>query len=169
MPPPPLAMVVHLPSNCTTRLTRNNRLRPGAPAAPRRDSLPLLPPGPDGVQRLLPRRTQSSTPLEPSSIKRNNPQGGIRPRYGGLRVQGTASSPSSTTTVMLPQARRNVKSLHEGVECDSSAPNSREQPPPRKAERAPTPAILPVTFGSFTELDAQKRSAILPEGSCVIQ
>jgi len=55
-------MVVHPPSNRTTRLTRASRLQSGTPAAPRRGSLPLLPPGPGGVRRLLPRRTQSSTP-----------------------------------------------------------------------------------------------------------
>ncbi len=34
---------------------------------------------------------------------RAGPRGGVRPRYSGLRVQGTASSPSSTTNMILPQ------------------------------------------------------------------
>ena len=32
-------------------------------------------------------------------------KGGIRPRYGGLRVQGTASSPSSTTIKMVAEKK----------------------------------------------------------------
>jgi hypothetical protein len=44
------------------------------------------------------------------------PRGGIRPRYGGLRVQGTASSPSSTTKEMLPQKRRLVKRPNRAYE-----------------------------------------------------
>jgi hypothetical protein len=35
-----------------------------------------------------------------------SPREGIQPRYGGLRVQGTASSPSSTAVFMLPQDGR---------------------------------------------------------------
>ena len=44
------------------------RLRPGAPAAPRGDCLPLLPSGPDGVHKPRARRTWPSTPShrEPS-------------------------------------------------------------------------------------------------------
>ncbi len=58
----------------------------------------MLPPGPGGVHRLLPRRTRPSTSGQPSqSLADREPRGGIRSRYSGLRVQGTASSPSSTT------------------------------------------------------------------------
>ncbi len=46
---------------------------------------------------LLPRRTRPSTPRTTGSPVRPSPREGIRSRYGGLRVQGTASSPSSTT------------------------------------------------------------------------
>jgi len=56
-------MVVHPLSNLPARLTRASQLQPGTPAAPRRDCLPLLPSGPGGVRRLLPRRTQPSTLL----------------------------------------------------------------------------------------------------------
>jgi len=56
-------LVVHPLSNRTNRLTDTSLLQPGAPAAPRRDRLPLLPSGPGGVHRLLPRRTQLSSPL----------------------------------------------------------------------------------------------------------
>jgi hypothetical protein len=56
-------LVVHPLSNRATRLAKTSLLRPGNPAAPKSDCLPLLPPGPGGVHRLLPRRTQPSTPL----------------------------------------------------------------------------------------------------------
>ena len=72
-------------------------LRPGTPAAPRRDRLPLLPPGPGGVHGLLPRRTQPSTPLIPAVPTDREPsRGSSIPLRRILRVQGTASSPSST-------------------------------------------------------------------------
>ena len=44
---------------------------------------------------------------------RHQPRGGIRPRYSGLRVQGTASSPSSTTKNMIPQPSSFVKQTAE--------------------------------------------------------
>jgi len=56
-------VVVHPLSNRARWLTRISQLQPGTPATPRRERLPLLPLGPDGVHGLLPRRTQSSTPL----------------------------------------------------------------------------------------------------------
>jgi len=40
-------------------MTKNARI--GYPAAPRISSLPLLPLGPDGVRRILPRRTHPDT------------------------------------------------------------------------------------------------------------
>ena len=74
------------------------RLGPGAPSAPRGSCLPLLPSGPGGVHKSLSRRTQPSmTPFGDIGLKAK-PQGGIRPRYSGLRVQGTASSPPSTAS-----------------------------------------------------------------------
>jgi hypothetical protein len=60
-------MVVHPLSMPTHRLTAASLLQSGDPTAPRGDCLPLLPPGPGGVHRPLPRRTQSSTPLGRSS------------------------------------------------------------------------------------------------------
>ena len=54
---------------------------------------------PGGVHKSAPRGTQPSIstarhigPMEP-------PGGGIQPRYSGLRVQGTASSPSSAASI----------------------------------------------------------------------
>ena len=106
-----LEMVVHPPSTRLTRLAVVSLLQPGAPAAPRVGHLPLLPSGPDGVRGSLPRRTQPSSPLLQSSPKSAEPLEGIQPRYSGLRVQGTASSPSSTTEGMIPERAALVKHL----------------------------------------------------------
>src|SRR5512136_460628 len=45
------------------RLTLDSLLRPGLPAAPETNYLPLLPSGPDGVCSASPRRARSSTLL----------------------------------------------------------------------------------------------------------
>src|SRR6266540_4458930 len=55
-------------------------LRPGAPTAPREYRLPLLPPGPGGVHRSLPRRTRPSTPPGRELPDNVRPRAGIRPR-----------------------------------------------------------------------------------------
>ncbi len=73
------------------------RLRPGELAAHGSTCLPLLPSGPDGVHKVPLHETRSSTPLaSPLTFRRKRPRVGIRPRYSGLRVQGTATSPPST-------------------------------------------------------------------------
>jgi len=105
-------MVVHPLSMGSAWLTRASRLQPGDPAAPEGDCLPLLPPGPDGVHRPPPRRTRPSTSLSPGSPKRLAPREGIRPRYSGFRVQGTASSPSSTTKDIILETPIFVKERH---------------------------------------------------------
>ena len=77
-------------------------LRVGTLAAPRPIRLPLLPSGPDGVHSDLPRKTRPSTPAAREWSKAGSPWGGVLPRCSGLRVQGTASSPPSTTFESLP-------------------------------------------------------------------
>gem|GEM_PF-4416557 len=77
------------------------QLRPGTPAAPEGILLPLLPSGPDGVRGPSPRRTQPSTPRLHDRLGSLGPRAGIRPRWSGLRVQGTASSPSSTASIEI--------------------------------------------------------------------
>jgi hypothetical protein len=88
---------VHRLSISAFQLTPVSRLRPGNLAAPGEDYLPLLPSGPDGIHSSPPRKTRPSTPLDRSSPGKQKPRTGIQPRYSGSRVQGTASSPSSTT------------------------------------------------------------------------
>ena len=67
------------------------------PAAHKNVCVPLLPSGPDGVYRFSLRGSWHSTPLPAADRSETTlPQPGIRPRYSGLRVQGTATSPPST-------------------------------------------------------------------------
>ena len=87
---------VHLPSIWTPGFSFARQLRSGFPAAPVAFRLWLLPSGPDQVRGATPRRTRSSTPPGENSPQDTSPPAGIQPRYSGLRVQGTASSPSST-------------------------------------------------------------------------
>jgi len=88
---------VHPPSKPFLTPYPAGQLRPGAPTSPGRHHLGLLPPGPDPVRGCPPRGTQPSTLPDRADTPGMTPQGGVRPRYGGLRVQGTASSPPSTT------------------------------------------------------------------------
>ena len=66
-PPSVFCMAVHPLSIPTYQLASDSLLQSGDPTAPRGICLPLLPPGPGGFHRPLPRRTQSSTPLGRSS------------------------------------------------------------------------------------------------------
>ena len=77
---------------------------------PVRNCLGLLPPGPDPVHRLTPHEIHAVTLMVHTS-DRAGPRGGVRPRYSGLRVQGTASSPSSTTMLILPDSAGFVNTL----------------------------------------------------------
>ena len=91
------------------------KLRPSFLAAPESNRLPLLPSGPDGVHGLSPRKTQPSTPLTTQQPSRNkNLTESCQPRYSGLRVQGTASSPSSTTSFLM---LRNAKPERQADMC----------------------------------------------------
>jgi hypothetical protein len=95
--------------------------------APAVDPVTGLPP-PAGSGQVFPRRPKNSTyrcflpdltgfaaprRVGPSLQRHQSlgspcsprPRAGIRPRYSGLRVQGTASSPSSTTVSMLSRRR----------------------------------------------------------------
>src|ERR687896_1093348 len=73
------------------------RLQPGCPAAPDGDRLPLLPSGPDGVHGPTLRGTRLSTSGSVVVGERGGPRPGVQLRCSGLRIQGTASSPPSTT------------------------------------------------------------------------
>ena len=94
-------LVVHPLSNLVTQLTHASMLRPGYPVTPNRDCLGLLPSGPDPIHRLPPHETQPSTPADAAVLLTADPRRGIRLRCSGLRIQGTAGSPSSTTKHMV--------------------------------------------------------------------
>ncbi len=71
-------------------------LQSGTPTAPGSVALPLLPSGPGGVRRFPLRGAQPSTPPRAAQFNARGPREGVQPRCSGLRVQGTATSPSST-------------------------------------------------------------------------
>ena len=84
-------------SSCFLGGRSRRRLRPGETAAPERESLALLPSGPDAVRMLSVRGTRPSTPRARDLIPLKPPSDGVRPRWSGFRVQGTANSPPSAT------------------------------------------------------------------------
>ena len=100
---------------------------------PKQFHLWLLPSGPDQVHGASPRRTRSSTPSDKGSPHDRSPRAGIQPRCSGLRVQGTASSPSSTAKRYRsrePQtrSRRPCTNFHGFVRPTAAAPPT-DRPP----------------------------------------
>jgi len=67
----------------------------GGTAAPERESLALLPSGPDAVRTLPVRGTRSSTLRAQTQSRRTVPRTAFGPAWSGFRVQGTADSPPS--------------------------------------------------------------------------
>ena len=59
----------------------------------------MLPSGPGGVGRFSSRGAQPSSPRPGAQFNTPAPRAGIQPRWSGLRVQGTATSPPSTATL----------------------------------------------------------------------
>ena len=84
-------------SSCFLGGRSRRRLRSGETAAPERESLALLPSGPDAVRMLPVRGTRPSTPRARNLIPLKPPSDGVRSRWSGCRVQGTANSPPSAT------------------------------------------------------------------------
>ena len=72
----------------------------GALTAHGRTCLSLLRSRPDEVHKFPLRKTHSSSPLAKARPYKNNPKKGIHPCYSGLQVQGTATSPASTATLL---------------------------------------------------------------------
>ena len=90
------------PNNVTGKVTSHpaqiRQLR-GTHACP----LLLLPSGPDRVYRGALHETRPSTLSKMHFLPGTDPQQGIQSCYGGLQVQGTASSPLSATLVLYNQ------------------------------------------------------------------
>ena len=99
MPPVFLSSEGRAPPNrsATLRLITGSQLQPGTPTSLRRHFLRLLPSGPDRVRRPLTRGTQPSTPFRRDSPTGSDLKGDFNPAKAGCGLQGTASSPSSTT------------------------------------------------------------------------
>ncbi len=147
------AMAAALKLPCTRRRLGPSRRNPGSwlgsgtLAAHRAPHVPLLPSGPDGVGGILLRKTQPSTPLAGPRPHKALPRTGIRPRYSGLRVQGTATSPSSTAKGMFePSVRtRGSRPFYRPFSDVSNGPPVRRDrfsgPTPRRA--GPEAALRP--------------------------
>lgn len=84
----------------------DSKLKPSLPAAHKVVHLPLLPPGPDGVHESLLRRTRFSTPHTRGRLHEIKPRYKRQLRYSGLRIQGTATSPSSAANMDKQMAER---------------------------------------------------------------
>ena len=92
---------VHLPLYTRSIRYRRSWLRPSDLAAHGRFRLMLLGSPPDMVHRRPLRKTKPSTLLAAVRRYTGYPGAGVRPRYSGLRVQGTAGSPTSTAPGLL--------------------------------------------------------------------
>ena len=92
---------MHLSSTPNLKHVPQGNSDQALPPAPEGTCIPLLPSGPGGVHRPSSRWTQPSTPPWENRGAGFGPQRGIQPRCSGLRVQGTASSPSSTASTLM--------------------------------------------------------------------
>ena len=108
------SVVVRLPRGADSR----RRLRPGEAAAPERESLALLSSGSDAVRTLPVRGTRPSTPRARDLIPSKPSSDGVRSRWSGCRVQGTANSPPSAT------GRAQARLSGRRYSCDSSRAHS---------------------------------------------
>ncbi len=120
----------------------------------------LLPPGPDTVQKSPSRKTQPSSPLTGARPHKSHPRAGIRPRYSGLRVQGTATSPSSTANAST--GRRPLRSspgphvtmaervgfepTRQALHPSTRSPGERLQPLSHLSTPWPWPTITGILF-----------------------
>src|SRR3989304_247521 len=83
-------------------ISPRNLLRSGTPTAHERVALPLLPSGPGGVRRFSLRGAQPSTPPREAHSTRRSLERGFNPAVADCGLQGTATSPSSTATLYVP-------------------------------------------------------------------
>src|SRR3972149_6170915 len=83
-------------------ISPRSRLRSGTPTAPEKVALPLLPSGPSGVRRFSLRGAQPSTPPREAHSTRRSLERGFNPAVADCGLQGTATSPSSTATLYVP-------------------------------------------------------------------
>ena len=91
----------------------------GGAAAPERESLALLPSGPDAVRTLPVRGTRSSTLRAQTQSRRTVPRTAFGPAWSGFRVQGTADSPPSAAGQAAASSVRRADRCPSGREADS--------------------------------------------------
>ena len=112
---------MHPSSNCDHRLVGPNNSGQATPWHPRVTAygcyLPVL------TRFTGPRRTGPNHQryLATQSRQPSSPRRGIRPRYSGFRVQGTASSPSSTTKRIVHEDGRSGKNTMAVSHAPSTA------------------------------------------------
>ena len=87
---------VHPSSNAAMRLPSSANSTQATPWRPKLSTYRCFLSDLTGFGSAPPHGTQASTPLSAASLHGERPRTGIQPRYSGLRVQGTASSPFST-------------------------------------------------------------------------
>ena len=84
------------------RDSRRARLKPSAPAAPRRSFLPLLSSDPDGVQKPPVARVLAlNTRPAASTVEQQGLVREFNPAVADCGLQGTANSPSSTAFIHM--------------------------------------------------------------------
>lgn len=95
-------------------LRKTFQLRPGNPAAPREAHLPLLPSGPDGVRKHLPRGDRILITFASLGAGWHKTSGGnSAPHLERFECWGSPSSPPSTTSHLLypfPHSQSNALS-----------------------------------------------------------
>ena len=128
--------------------TRSRWLRLGAPAAPDNHRLPLLPSGSGGFTgcRRAGPGPQHRAPRVGALT--NRPRVGIQPRSSGSRVQGTASSPPSTTTPEYTRIVQSPESWRRGRDSQRTA-------------RGNLPPSVSGTESSFKAADRPPKFAII--------
>ncbi len=99
----------------------------GGAAAPERESLALLPSGPDAVRTLPVRGTRSSTPRAQTLSRRTVPRTAFGPAWSGFRVQGTADSPPSATG--QAEGTTSARDYHRAGTSDRGHPLHRRRLP----------------------------------------
>src|SRR6186713_1931601 len=99
----------------------------GGAAAPERESLALLPSGPDAVRTLPVRGTRSSTPRAQILSRRTVPRTAFGPAWSGFRVQGTAASPPSATG--QAEGTTSARDYHRAGTSDRGHPLHRRRLP----------------------------------------
>jgi hypothetical protein len=122
----------------------------------------LLPSGPGGVGRFSSRGAQPSSPRPGAQFNTPAPRAGIQPRWSGLRVQGTATSPPSTATLDHLRSTFGLP-VQDMAEREGFEPSIRLLDVYTISSRAPSAARAPL-LGPETARSATLRGEEMAEG-----